>query len=57
MMRKGSAAIYPGTAHIHFLPAIDPTAYATRDALMAAVHAAIAAALPPEMQPEAGLRA
>jgi 1-acyl-sn-glycerol-3-phosphate acyltransferase len=52
MMRKGSAAIHPGTAKVQFLPAIDPTAYGTRESLMAAVHAAIAAALPPEMRPE-----
>jgi 1-acyl-sn-glycerol-3-phosphate acyltransferase len=53
MMRKGSAAIHPGVARIQFLPAIAPAAYDTREALMEAVHAAIAAALPPEMRPEA----
>lgn len=52
MMRKGSAAIHPGTARIQFLSPIDPDAYSTREALMTAVHQAIAAALPPEMKPE-----
>ena len=51
MMRKGSAAITPGVARIQLLEAIDPTQYETREALMAAVRAAIAAALPVEMQP------
>jgi 1-acyl-sn-glycerol-3-phosphate acyltransferase len=55
MMRKGSAAIHPGAARIQFLPAIAPRDYDTRESLMSAVHAAIAAALPPEMQPEAVL--
>jgi len=53
MMRKGSAAIYPGTAHIQFLAPLNPDAYPTREALMDAVRSAIAAALPPEMRPEA----
>jgi 1-acyl-sn-glycerol-3-phosphate acyltransferase len=51
MMRKGSAAITPGVAKIAMLPAIDPAAYGTREELMAAVRAAIAAALPEEMRP------
>jgi len=51
MMRKGSAAITPGVAKIAMLPAIDPAAYGTRDELMAAVRAAIAAALPMDMKP------
>ena len=50
-MRKGSAAITPGVAKIAMLPAIDPAAYGTRDELMAAVRAAIAAALPMDMKP------
>ena len=50
MMRKGSARITPGVAHVAFLPAIDPAAYATREELMAAVWAAIAEALPQEQQ-------
>jgi 1-acyl-sn-glycerol-3-phosphate acyltransferase len=52
MMRKGSAAIFPGTARIQLLSAIYPNDYPTRESLMAAVHAAIAAALPPEMRPQ-----
>ena len=52
MMRKGSVAIHPGTAHLQFLPAIYPKNFETREALMAAVRSSIAAALPPEMQPE-----
>ncbi len=53
MMHKGSSAIIPGVAHIQLLPAIEPTQYATREALMAAVKDAIAEALPAEMKPEA----
>jgi 1-acyl-sn-glycerol-3-phosphate acyltransferase len=52
MMRKGSAAIHPGTARIQFLQAIDPRDHETRESLMSAVHAAIAVALPVEMKPE-----
>ncbi len=51
MMRKGSSAITPGVARIQMLKAIDPAQYETREDLMAAVRAAIAAALPAEMQP------
>lgn len=51
MMRKGSAAIYPGTAHLQFLPAIYPAAFTTREDLMQAVRASIAAVLPADMQP------
>ena len=51
MMRKGSNAITPGLARVQLLPPIEPSDYATRDQLMQAVRAAIAAALPPEMQP------
>ena len=50
MMRKGSAKIYPATARVHMLPAIDSSQYATRDELMVAVREAINAALPQEMQ-------
>ena len=53
MMRKGSAAITPGVARIQLLEAIEPNRYATRDELMKAVWAAIAAALPAEMKPVA----
>jgi 1-acyl-sn-glycerol-3-phosphate acyltransferase len=52
MMRKHSAAIRPGVAKIELLPAIYPAEYATRDELMKAVRAAIAAALPEEMRPK-----
>jgi len=50
MMRKGSAKIYPATARVHMLPAIDSSQYATRDELMVAVREAINAALPQQMQ-------
>lgn len=53
MMHKGSAAIVPGLARIQFLPAIEPSQYATREELMAAVRDAIAGALPAEMKPPA----
>jgi 1-acyl-sn-glycerol-3-phosphate acyltransferase len=51
MMRKGSSAIVPGVARIQLLPAVDPSNFATREELIAAVRSAIAEALPPEMQP------
>jgi len=51
LMRKGSAAITPGSAKIQMLAAINPAAYTTREELMAAVRTAIAAALPEEMRP------
>ena len=50
MMRKGSLRIYPATARITFHPAIDPTQFASREDLMAAVRTAIASALPPELR-------
>lgn len=53
MMRKGSASITPGVARVEMLAPIDPTLHSTRDALMEAVKSAIAAALPPHMQPSA----
>jgi 1-acyl-sn-glycerol-3-phosphate acyltransferase len=53
MMRKGSNAITPGLARIRVLPAVEPSMYETRDALMAVVRNAIAEALPLEMQPAA----
>ena len=52
MMRKGSSWIHPGAAMVKLLPVIEPADYATRDELMAAVHAALAAALPAGMRPE-----
>jgi 1-acyl-sn-glycerol-3-phosphate acyltransferase len=51
MMKKGSAWITPGVAKVQMLALIEPKDYATREELMAAVHAAIAAALPDEMKP------
>ena len=51
MMRKGSSAITPGQAIMRVLPVIEPSNYPTREALMVAVRAAIAAALPEEMRP------
>jgi len=51
MMKKGSARVTPGLAKVQMLEAIEPGNYATREALMAAVHEAIAAALPEDMRP------
>ena len=51
MMRKGSAAIHPGLATVTMLPAIEPANFRTREDLLRAVHAALAAALPEEMKP------
>jgi 1-acyl-sn-glycerol-3-phosphate acyltransferase len=51
MMHKGSVAITPGVARVQMLPPIDPTVFASREELMAAVRGAIAAALPEEMRP------
>jgi 1-acyl-sn-glycerol-3-phosphate acyltransferase len=51
MMRKGSVAITPGLARVQFLPAIEPSQFATRDELITAVRREIAEALPEEMRP------
>jgi 1-acyl-sn-glycerol-3-phosphate acyltransferase len=51
MMSKGSTLVTPGVATIEMLPVIEPGNYGSREELMAAVHAAIAAALPNEMKP------
>ena len=51
LLRKGSAAIHPGLVTLTYLPLIDPKKFATREALMHAVHTAIAQALPPELKP------
>ncbi|MCU1320585.1 MAG: 1-acyl-sn-glycerol-3-phosphate acyltransferase [Acidobacteriaceae bacterium] len=51
MMKKGSAAITPGVARVQLLPAIESSEYATREELIRAVRAAIAAALPEDMKP------
>ena len=53
MMRKGSASIHPAVARVQLLAPIRAEDYASREALMAAVHAAIASALPDAMKPEA----
>lgn len=49
---KGRFSIRRGPVTLQFLPAISPSHFANRDELMAAVHGAIAAALPPSMQPQ-----
>ena len=51
MMRKGSLRVTPGTAHVRFLPAIDPADYPNRNDLLAAVRNAMLAALPQHMHP------
>ena len=51
MMRKGSAAITPGTAHLQMLAPIFPADYPTREALTIAVRKALINALPEEMKP------
>ena len=56
MLKKGSLGLIPGVARVVFHDPIDPAKFADREALMAAVHEAIASALPPEMQPEIGRR-
>ena len=53
MMRKGSAKITPGVATLRMLEPIEPGDYATREDLLRAVRAAIAAALPDSMKPAA----
>ncbi len=50
-LAKGRTLITPGVVEVRLLAAIDPAAYATREELMAAVHAAIAGALPERMRP------
>jgi 1-acyl-sn-glycerol-3-phosphate acyltransferase len=54
MMRKGSAAIVPGVARVRMLAPIWPKDYGSREELMAASRAAIAAALPEEMRGDSG---
>ena len=50
LMAKGSQRVSPGTAHIVFHPPIDPAGFSTREDLMEAVRAAIAAGLPEWMR-------
>ncbi len=51
MMRKGSFLVKPGVARVEMLEPINPAEYTTREQLMQAVHAALAAALPESMRP------
>jgi 1-acyl-sn-glycerol-3-phosphate acyltransferase len=51
LMPKNSAAIHPGNVQVTYLPLIEPSDYPNRDALMNAVHAAIAIALPTDLKP------
>jgi 1-acyl-sn-glycerol-3-phosphate acyltransferase len=51
LMPKNSASIHPGDVQVVYLPLIEPHDYPTRDALIDAVHAAIAAALPIDLRP------
>ncbi|MGA9584217.1 MAG: lysophospholipid acyltransferase family protein [Terracidiphilus sp.] len=50
MMSKGSPRIHPGTAHVTFHAPINPSDYATREELLAAVRIAIASGLPEWMR-------
>jgi len=50
MMRKGSARVWPGTAHITFHEPLDPGQFSSREDLMDAVRAAIASGLPEWMR-------
>lgn len=50
MMAKGSMRVKPGTAHIVFHEPLDPKRFASRDDLMEAVRASIAAGLPEWMR-------
>jgi 1-acyl-sn-glycerol-3-phosphate acyltransferase len=50
MMPKGSGRVRPGTANIVFHDALDPARFASREELMSAVRAAIAAGLPEWMR-------
>ncbi len=54
MMRKGSARVFPGTAHITFHEPLDPAHFAGRDDLMGAVRTAVASGLPEWMRDTAG---
>jgi 1-acyl-sn-glycerol-3-phosphate acyltransferase len=51
LMPKGTAKIRRGLVRVQMLPAICPRQFATREELMGAVRAAIAAALPDDMKP------
>ena len=51
MMEKGSTAITPGVARVQMLAPVLPSQYGSREEILEAVRSAIAAVLPPEMQP------
>ena len=53
VLPKKSYRIHPGEVVVRFCPPIDPAEYSLdrRDELAARVHAAVAAALPPDQQP------
>jgi 1-acyl-sn-glycerol-3-phosphate acyltransferase len=51
LMPKNSAGIRAGDVQVTYLPLIEPRDYPTRDALMEAVHSAIASALPIDLRP------
>ena len=50
MMPKGSARARPGTAYVTFHKPLDPAQFGSREDLMEAVRAAIAAGLPEWMR-------
>ena len=52
MMKKGSARLYPGVAHVTFHAPLFPADFATREELMAAVRHAIESGLPEWMWKE-----
>jgi 1-acyl-sn-glycerol-3-phosphate acyltransferase len=45
MLRKGSMKVFPGTATVRFLPAVRPSDFTTREALMETVRMQMQAAL------------
>ncbi len=52
MLAKGSLRLRPGTARVCFHAPLDPKQFGSRDALLAAVRAAIASGLPAATLPE-----
>jgi 1-acyl-sn-glycerol-3-phosphate acyltransferase len=50
LMAKGSNRVFPGTAHIVFHPPVFPADFSSREELMKAVRASIAAGLPAWMR-------
>ncbi len=51
MLRKGSAAVHPGTVHLRFLPAVEPKDHPRRNDLVDAVRTSMLSALPLHMHP------